>query len=296
VTAPLPEPRHEYYESQRIRLHYAVWGDGAKPPLLLIHGGQDHCRNWDFVASRLIDSYTLYAPDLRGHGDSGWAIGGMYSLPEFVYDTSVLADSLPRPLVVVGHSLGGAIALQYAGTFPDAVSRVIAIEGWGPPMIEEQRAHVRMQQWVQHMHEMERRKPRRYPNREEATRRMIEANPHLTPEMARHLTLHGTRMNEDGTFSWKFDNYVRIRSPYQFNLEDAMDIWGEIKAPTLLIKGAESWAPDPERSGRVRSIQQRRTVVIENAGHWVHHDQLDRVMEVMLDFLAEEKASAAGRL
>ena len=296
MIAPVPEPRHEYYESQRIRLHYAVWGDGAKPPLLLIHGGQDHCRNWDFVASRLIDSYTLYAPDLRGHGDSGWAIGGMYSLPEFVYDTSVLADSLPRPLVVVGHSLGGAIALQYAGTFPEAVSRVIAIEGWGPPMIEEQPAHSRMRQWVQHMHEMERRKPRRYPNREEATRRMIEANPHLTPDMARHLTLYGTRMNEDGTFSWKFDNYVRIRSPYQFNLEDAMDIWGKITAPTLLIKGAESWAPDPERSGRVASIRQRQTVGVDNAGHWVHHDQLDRVMDVMLDFLAEEKASAAGRM
>jgi len=144
VSTPIPEPRHEYYESQRIRLHYAVWGDGDRPPLLLVHGGQDHCRNWDFVAARLIDSYTLYAPDLRGHGDSGWAIGGMYSLPEFVYDISVLADSLPRPLAVIGHSLGGAIALQYAGTFPDRVSRVIAIEGWGPPMIEEQPAHVRM--------------------------------------------------------------------------------------------------------------------------------------------------------
>ena len=123
MTVAVPEPRHEYYESQRIRLHYAVWGDAEKPPLLLIHGGQDHCRNWDFVASRLIDSYTLYAPDLRGHGDSGWAIGGMYSLPEFVYDVSVLADSLPRPLAVIGHSLGGAIALQYAGTFPDRVSQ-----------------------------------------------------------------------------------------------------------------------------------------------------------------------------
>ena len=120
MSVPVPEPRHEYYESQRIRLHYAVWGDGEKPPLLLIHGGQDHCRNWDFVAARLVDSYTLYAPDLRGHGDSGWAIGGMYSLPEFVYDVSVLADNLPRPLAVIGHSLGGAIALQYAGTFPEA--------------------------------------------------------------------------------------------------------------------------------------------------------------------------------
>ncbi len=291
MTHPAPEPRHEYYESQRIRMHYAVWGDPpatgglAKPPLLLIHGGQDHCRNWDFVAAHLLDSYTLYAPDLRGHGDSGWAIGGMYSLPEFVYDIAVLAQNLPRPLTLIGHSLGGAIALQYAGTFPNDIAKVVAIEGWGPPSIELVPAHRRMQHWIEHLREMERRKPKRYPSREEATKRMIEANPHLTPEMARHLTLYGTRMNEDGTFSWKFDNYVRIRSPYQFNLEDARDIWQQITAPTLLIKGAESWAPDPDRSGRGSAISEHETVIIDNAGHWVHHDQLDKVMENILRFL-----------
>jgi pimeloyl-ACP methyl ester carboxylesterase len=132
---------------------------------------------------------------------------------------------------------------------------------------------------------MERRKPRRYPTREDATKRMREANPHLTPEMARHLTLYGTRMNEDGTFSWKFDNYVRIRSPYQFNLDDAMDIWKRITAPTLLIKGAESWAADPEKSGRARVIPNHESVIIPEAGHWVHHDQLDRVMQVINEFL-----------
>jgi pimeloyl-ACP methyl ester carboxylesterase len=295
---PPPEPRHEYYESQRIRLHYAVWGPlstapaPAKPTMLLIHGGQDHCRNWDFVAARLLDHYDIYAPDLRGHGDSGWAIGGMYSLPEFVYDVHVLAGNLPQPLTIIGHSLGGAIALQYAGTFPETVAKVVAIEGWGPPHIEQAPAHKRMRQWVDHMHEMERRKPRRYASREEATKRMLEANPHLTPEMARHLTVYGTRMNEDGTFSWKFDNYVRIRSPYQFNLEDAMDIWGQITAPTLLIKGAESWAPHPDESGRARVIRNHRTVIIPNAGHWVHHDQLDKVMEVIEEFLADESERA----
>ena len=280
-----PEPRHEYYESQRIRLHYAVWGDGDKPPLLLIHGGEDHCRNWDFLAARLLDSYTLYAPDLRGHGDSGWAIGGMYSLPEFVYDVSVLAASLRRPFPVIGHSLGGAIALQYAGTIPEAVSRVVAIEGWGPPVIDEQPAHKRMQHWIDHMHEMERRRPRRYATREDATKRMTEANPHLTPEMARHLTLYGTRMNEDNTYSWKFDNYVRIRSPYQFNLDDARDIWARISCPVLLIKGAESWAADPEKDGRTAVIQDRQTVTVPKAGHWVHHDQLDRVAGEIERFL-----------
>ncbi len=287
-----PEPRSEYYESQRIRMHYVVWGDGTKPPLLLIHGGQDHCRNWDFVAAGLVDRYTLYAPDLRGHGDSGWAIGGMYSLPEFVLDVATLANSIEGKLTVIGHSLGGAIALQYAGTFPEKIDRVVAIEGWGPPMIEHQPAYTRMRTWIDHMHDMERRKPRRYPNVEDATKRMMEANPHLTADMARHLTVHGALQNKDGTLSWKFDNYVRLRSPYQFNLEDARDIWTRITAPVLLIKGSESWALDPEKDGRASVIKDRRTVVIDDAGHWVHHDQLERIMGVILDFLPDESAPA----
>jgi pimeloyl-ACP methyl ester carboxylesterase len=209
----------------------------------------------------------------------------MYSLPEFVYDVSVIAASLPKPFPIIGHSLGGAIALQYAGTLPDNVSKLVAIEGWGPPVIEMQPAYKRMQHWIDHMHEMERRRPRRYATREEATKRMHEANPHLTPEVARHLTLYGTRMNEDNTFSWKFDNYVRIRSPYQFNLDDAKDIWSQITSPTLLIKGAESWAADPEKDGRTSVIPIRETVTIPKAGHWVHHDQLDQVSDHVLEFL-----------
>ncbi len=290
------EPRSEYYESQRIRMHYAVWGDGNKPSMLLIHGGEDHCRSWDLVAPRLIDRYTIYAPDLRGHGDSGWAVGGMYSLPEFALDVSTLANSLEGPLTIAGHSLGGGIALQYAGTFPEKVEKVVAIEGWGPPqMIERQPAHIRMRRWIDHMHEMERRHPRRYAGIEAATKRMMEANPHLTAAMARHLTLHGTKRNEDGTLSWKFDNYVRIRSPYEFNVEDAKDIWARIAVQTLLIKGAESWALDPDKSGRADVIGDHKTVIIEKAGHWVHHDQLERFMEVLEEFLAEERASAPKR-
>jgi len=284
----LSEPESRYYESQRLRLHYAAWGSQGKPPLILIHGGRDHCRNWDRVAAALQDRYTIYAPDLRGHGDSAWALGGMYSLPEFVLDTATLVARLgDGPLTIIGHSLGGAIALQYAGIFPERVLRVVAIEGLGPPTLEHRPAHVRMREWIDHMHEMERREPRRYESVEAATRRMLEANPHLTPEMAHYLTLHGTSRNDDGTLSWKFDNYVRIRSPYEFNLEDAQDIWARITAPVLLIKGSESWAPDPEKSGRAATIANYRSVTIEDAGHWVHHDQLDRFLEVTTEFLSE---------
>ncbi len=281
-----PEPR--YYYSQRLKLHYAVWGDEGKPPLILIHGGRDHCRNWDRVALALNDRYTIYAPDLRGHGDSDWALGSMYSLPEFVLDIATLVAELGEdPLTVIGHSLGGAIALQYAGTFPDRVRKVVAIEGLGPPTIEHQPAHLRMRHWIDHMHEMERRQPRRYASVEDATRRMLEANPHLSAEMAHYLTLHGTRDNDDATLSWKFDNYVRIRSPYEFNLEDAQDIWSRIQVPVLLIKGAESWAPDPEKSGRAVTLRNYQSVTIQDAGHWVHHDQLDRFLVVVTEFLRE---------
>jgi pimeloyl-ACP methyl ester carboxylesterase len=282
------EPRSAYYESQRLRMHYVVWGEGSgAPPMLMIHGGQDHCRNWDFVARRLAGRFTIYAPDLRGHGDSAWSIGGMYSFPEFVLDVATLASTLPQPITVIGHSLGGGIALQYAGVFPERIAKVVSIEGWGPPDMTAPPAPQRMRGWIDHMHEMEGRHPRRYQSLDDATRRMQEANPHLTAGMARHLTLHGTILNADGTYSWKFDNYVRVRSPYSFNMEDAVAIWSQISAPALLIKGAESWAADPERSDRCRSIKDRTSVIIDNAGHWVHHDQLDEFMEAVDRFLAD---------
>lgn len=280
-----PEPESAFYESQRLKLHYNIWGDPSKPPLMLIHGGQDHSRNWDFVAERLLDRYYIYAPDLRGHGDSAWSIGGMYSIPEFTLDIARLASMIDGKLTVIGHSLGGAIALQYAGTFPDKVEKLVSIEGWGPPLQEHVPAHRRMRDWVGHMFDVEKRVPRRYANLDDATKRMREANPHLTPEMARHLSQHGARKNEDGTLTWKFDNYVRIRSPYEFNLDDAMVIWAQITAPTLLIKGSESWAVDPEKTGRADVIRDRKTVIIEKAGHWVHHDRLDVFMSHVNSFL-----------
>jgi len=280
-----PEPQSFYYESQRLKLHYNVWGDPAKPPLMLIHGGQDHSRNWDFVAERLLDRYRIYAPDLRGHGDSGWSIGGMYSIPEFTLDIAKLMDIIGGKLTIIGHSLGGAIALQYAGTYPDRVEKLVSIEGWGPPLQQHSPAHRRMRDWVDHMLDVEKRVPRRYQDADDATKRMRDANPHLTPEMARHLSIHGSKANDDATLSWKFDNYVRIHSPYEFNLDDAMVIWSQIAAPTLLIKGSESWAVDPEQTGRADAIRDRKTVIIQKAGHWVHHDQLAEFMSHVDAFL-----------
>jgi len=284
----MTEPISRYYWSQRLKLHYAVWGDEANPPLMLIHGNRDHARTWDQVAEQLKRDYCVYAVDLRGHGDSQWSVGSQYSLPEFVLDVAMLGRELNRnPLTVIGHSLGGAVALEYTGVFPQFVKKVVAVEGLGPPMREPVAASARMRSWIGQMQEFDTRKPRRYASLGDATKRMLEENPHLTGEMARHLTIHGMRPNEDGTLSWKFDNYVRLHSPYEFNIAEAREIWNQIRCPTLLIRGSESWASDPEQDGKATAFHNYRSVLVKDAGHWVHHDRLDAFMKVVWDFLRE---------
>ncbi len=281
------EPRSGHYYSEGLRLHFNVWGDEHRPPVLLIHGGRDHSRNWDAVAAALAPEFAVYAVDLRGHGDSDHARGSEYSLPDYVVDIAAFADFLGRdPLAVVSHSLGSAVALQYAGVFPERVARVCAIEGLGPGIFGSRRpASQRMREYVNQIRSFEKRRPRHYATLEDAVARMREANPHLTPEMARHLTIHGARRHQDGSYTWKFDNYVRLRSPYEFNREDAREIWNQIRQPILLIRGDESWATDPEQDGRASAFHNYRSVVIAGAGHWVHHDQLGAFLAELWPFL-----------
>jgi pimeloyl-ACP methyl ester carboxylesterase len=154
-------------------------------------------------------------------------------------------------------------------------------------MIQQQpkHAHERMQLWISQMRALAGRLPRRYKTLDEAIKRMQEANPRLTAAQAYHLTVHGMNRNEDGTYTWKFDNYVRAQSPYRFNVDDAWEIWGRITCPTLLFRGAESWASDPVQDGRAKAFKNVKVVTVPNAGHWVHHDQLDFFVKAVREFL-----------
>ena len=108
----------------------------------------------------------------------------------------------------------------------------------------------------------------------------------LRREQARHLTVHGVNQNEDGTYSWKFDNYVRAFSPTGFDEETSKLLWERITCPTLLIRGTESWASDPVADGRAQHFRNAKVVAVEGAGHWVQHDKLDEFLKLTEDFLA----------
>ena len=295
-----PCPTSHNFISQRLRLHYVDWGNPDAPPLLLLNGGRDHCRNWDWVATDLARDWHVIAPDLRGHGDSAWSPDGNYGMTAFVYDLAQLIHGLKlAPLTIVAHSLGGNIALRYTGLYPDKVARIVAVEGLGPSpaMLATRDAKTfdtRLRDWIDEVRGLSARQPKRYASVDDALARMMAENKHLCEAQARHLTRHGVLQNEDGSYSWKFDNYIRGFSPVDMPYSDLQALWSRITCPTLLVYGAESWASNPAVDGRIDAFANAQVELFEGAGHWVHHDRTDDFIRVVRAFLGEAAGVARG--
>ena len=277
--------------SQRLRLRYVDWGNPDAPPLILMHGGRDHSRSWDWAAQELRRDWHVIAPDLRGHGDSDWSPSGDYGGLAMLYDLAQLIHQLKlAPATIVAHSYGGNIALRYAGVYPANVRKLVAIEGLGPsPKMLAERFNKpideRLRGWIDAKRAIAGRTPRRYPTLEEAFKRMKEENHHLSDEQARHLTIHGASQNEDGSYTWKFDPYMRVFPPFDMAQADVEAMWSAITCPTLLMYGEDSWASNPEKDGRANHFKTARVTSFKNAGHWLHHDQFDQFMAELRAFL-----------
>jgi len=283
-------PVSRTFISQRLRLHYLDWGNPEKPPLLLVHGGRDHARSWDWTAEALRDDWHVIALDHRGHGDSEWVSDGNYQASDMVYDVAQLVHQLDlAPVTIVAHSLGGNVCLRYAGIYPELVRKLVAIEGLGPSpaMLARMAAKPyaeRVREWIEKKRSSAARSPRKYATIEDALARMQEENTYLTAEQARHLTIHGANRNEDGTFSWKFDPHLN-NWPIETGYEEMKSVWEAIAAPTLLLYGANSWASNPEKDGRLEFFKTASVIEFENAGHWLHHDQFERFVATLREFL-----------
>jgi pimeloyl-ACP methyl ester carboxylesterase len=193
-------------------------------------------------------------------------------------------------VTLIGHSLGGNIAIRYAALYPEKVRRVVSIEGLGPSpkAIAERDAKPlaeRLRAWIEARRGLAARQPRRYASIEDAVTRMQEANKHLSIEQARHLTRYGVNQNEDGTYGWKFDPYLHVFPPVDLPQIEIERLWAAVTCPTLLVYGQESWASNPAEDGRARHFRDARVVLVEKAGHWVHHDQIEFFVAAVREFL-----------
>ncbi len=284
-------PTSHIYISQRLRLHYVDWGNREAEPLLMIHGAQDHCRNWDWVAQELREDWHIVAPDLRGHGDSAWSPDGHYSGDAYLADIAQLVEQKNfKPATVIAHSMGGQIAVRFAATFPECVKKLVIIEGIGlnPETLKEQseRSYAEsMREWISYRRELSGRMPKRYATLEEAYARMREKNPHLSVAQAQHLAYHGISQNEDGSYTWKFDNYTRRFARKDLSESELRWLYEQIQCPTLIFWGSDTFLENPADNGRMAHFRNAELITYEKAGHWLHHDQLERFLSDVKAFI-----------
>lgn len=272
----LPAPERLTVDARGLPL--AVWrrsGPPAAPRVLLHHGFLDHGRSFDAVAEALAGAAEVLAVDARGHGSSGRVTaGGYYHFPDYVadlHDVVASCGSDARPLVLVGHSMGGMIASMFAGAFPERVASLLLIEGFGPPPAEPDDMPARVRQWIDEVGEARRRPPRPLADLTAAANRLRAGNPRLDEATAQHLARQGTVETAGGERLWAFDPLHRTRSPQPFLLAQATAFWRNITCPTTLVVGEHSgfrWNLDEVR----RSIPQSRLVELPAVGHMMHHE------------------------
>ena len=283
-------PVSKTFNSQGLTLHYLDWGNDHLPPLILLHGIQDHARSWDGVAGLLRNHWHVIAVDLRGHGDSDWSPDGAYMAPYILLDLLELVDTLGfAKVTLIAHSFGGNAAARFSGLYPDRVSKLVLVDAMGPSQSaidhwEELGAVKRTRDWLE-KRRVARTKEKRIATVEEAAGRLRKGNPGLSAEQAFHLASHGVRA-KDGSFVWKHDPVLGNFLPEDFAIHLA-EFWQEVTAPTLTIWGGKSWTSNPATNGNADHFQNVVNVVFDNAGHWIHHDELVEFVVRVRQFLAE---------
>lgn len=283
------EPTSKFFHSQGLKLHYLDWGNETAPTLIFVHGMQDHARSWDWCARALRHKWHVIAFDLRGHGDSDWSPDGAYLSPYHLLDFADLVDALGvEQASIVAHSFGGNPTARFAALYPQRVRNLVLVDAMGPtgPVIarwDEIGPIGRTRDWLEKKRKVATGTPRRLATVDDAVERMRKANKALSEEQARHLATHGVRRFDDG-YSWKYDPLFGTFLPEDFAV-DLAHFWREITAPTLICWGPQSWTTNPATDGRSLHFPDHKNETFENAGHWIHHDQLDAFVAALNDFL-----------
>jgi pimeloyl-ACP methyl ester carboxylesterase len=280
----------EFVDLRGHRCHVRRWGPPGAPKLFFLHGWMDIGATFQFVVDALRGDWQVIAPDWRGFGRSSWN-NGPYWFPDYVADLdSLLAKYSPdAPARLVGHSMGGHVAGIFAGVRPERVSRLALLEGFGMPPSAPADAPKRYRRWLDELATTL--PPRRvYDNREQLAERLRRANPRLTEARALYLSEHLGAADDDGLLMVAADPYHRISNPVLYRLEEVKACWREITAPVLWVAADESFVmkrhqadPDDYRA-RLDCFRSVREVSLADAGHNMHHDQPEKLAELLEDF------------
>ncbi len=254
-----------------LRLHYATWGPRGAPPLLLLHGGAANSHWWDWVAPRLAGDFRVLALDFPGHGKSEPPRPPRYRMEDFVRAVVGFADALGigRP-DLVGHSMGGKVAMLIAARQPRRVGSLIVVDG--TPNISTD--------GLAEMRQIGARPARRFPSRLAAARtfRLIPPETMARPARLQALAARSTRHRGHGRWSIGPDREFFTRVVPQV----AWPLLPRIGCPTLILRA--------ERS----SILSRRTAAAMRRA--IPHATLCEIPDTCHHLILEQPGEVAGAI
>ncbi len=299
--------RSEYVPIRGINYHVLHWGEAQSslPPLVLVHGWMDVAASYQFVIDALSDTFaqsrTIIAPDWRGFGQTAPSHEAgppdHYGFADYLADLDFLLDHYTpgQAIDLVGHSMGGNVAMLYAGVRPERIRKLVNLEGFGMPASQPSQAPRRFAKWMDELKSLQRGEMvlKSYDDVDGVARRLMKTNPRLSPDKAQWLAGHWARPDADGKWRIMGEPAHKITSAQLYRVDEVLEIHKCISAPTLAIEASDDsmglwWKGKyslDEYHERLKQVPDARVAVVQDAGHMLHHDQPQQLATLIEGFL-----------
>jgi pimeloyl-ACP methyl ester carboxylesterase len=257
-----------------LRFHYREWPNPGAQALALLHGFTGHARSWDSFASAMQSKYHVYALDQRGHGDSAWTDD--YSADAMVEDVQKWVAALGlRQFVLLGLSMGGRNAYQFASQHPEEVERLVIVD-IGPEIAAQ--GSTRITTGVQ-SNDI-------FATPEEAVSAGRAGNARADEAELQHRTQNNLMLQDDGTWTFRYDKELRTNRLPRPASGDAWAMLPKISAPTLLIRGELSDVLDSAVADRMlKEIPNCKFALVPGAGHSIPLESPKGFLQAVKTFL-----------
>ncbi|WP_181142490.1 alpha/beta fold hydrolase [Xanthomonas arboricola] len=276
----LPFRTLEIHLPDRGKMIVRTWGSEGdsddRPTCLLIHGHGDGGYVWAGLAQALTPRFRMLAVDLRGHGLSDWKIAGRYAAKGFVEDVKYLIAELGLTrFSIVGHSLGGYIAIEIALAFPRCVNNLVCVD-YGLRMSDVAAEHGRLAFSSQF---------RLYSSHDEYAAFLSELRPLADQSLLRMVSAHALR-SAAGTFQPACDPALSHQRAALISQNDLEQNLAALACPVLLVRGAASGTFSKEAASETLAcLRYGQLMVVPAAGHGVMIDNPTGFIAVVARFL-----------
>ena len=295
--------RTEFVPIRGLKYHVLRWGPdnsgpGHCPPLVLLHGWMDVSASFQFVVDALQSERWIISPDWRGYGLSDPGATDNFWFPDYLADLDALLDHLcpEQSIDLVGHSMGGHVAMLYSGVRPERIRRLVNLEGFGMAATVPAQAPGRYAQWLDQLRQLRLGEMvlRPYADQDGVAQRLMKNNPRLSADKAQWLAPHWAEQQADGQWIIRGHPAHKVVNAQLYQVEETKAVYQRISAPTLVVHASDDslqtwWKGKYGREEfhqRASVVPQLQHVTLPDTGHMLHHDQPQALADMIEAFLA----------